>query len=139
MSHFAAYGRTRPGDSPSIGGIPLVPPRLAAPILYGDFRQPSPPHPRVALPLAAPHPSAPARNPRPHGALWPSEDPPGVVRIGGPRGIPIVGMPPFPVRCLPQPTIATPVALPLAPTQPAAPAWNFWPRGVPTELENSPY
>ena len=25
VSHFAAYGRTRPGDSPSLGGIPLYP------------------------------------------------------------------------------------------------------------------
>ncbi|KAF0096594.1 MAG: Plus agglutinin, partial [bacterium] len=139
VSHFAAYGRTRPGDSPSLGGIPLVPPRLTAPILYGDFRHPSPPRPRVALPLVPQHPAPPAQDLRPSGVVWPSEDPPGVVRIGGPRGIPIVGMPQFPVSYLPQLAMAASVAPAPVPTRPAAPAWNFWPHGVPPELKNSPY
>ena len=54
ISHFGAYGRAHSSGSTTAGGVPLVPHPLGAPVLTGNFGQPSPPPARAALPLV-PH------------------------------------------------------------------------------------
>ncbi|KAF0151324.1 MAG: hypothetical protein FD189_2578 [Elusimicrobia bacterium] len=117
VSHFAANGPACCGVTQSIGGIPLVPPALTAPIIPRDFAQPSPTPARVALPLAPPRPVAPVRavdgpmmspvgNLSPHAVPPELENSPYLLRFGGPA-LAHAAAAATPVSSLPQPT--TPV------------------------------
>ena len=55
ISHFAAYGRARSIRRQTIGRIPIVPSGLAALVLPGDLRQPSPPPPRWRCRISPSH------------------------------------------------------------------------------------